>query len=205
MILLVVREGKYHILLSILVSYIKNVDGWSGCYRGLFPKLIGNVISSHMSEKMADRLGLAAIDEEKSNDRELTDTELFAVFQKKLHRDVVLHTTGVIVFQPFHVISIRMMAQFIGRETKYSTLFDSIAAIYRDEGILGFFSGLIPRLLCDLATLLVASTATYLVSKYFIKDHEGQQYFSNFSQLVSSTMFYPMNVVSTCMTVSGTR
>lgn len=37
----------------------------------------------------------------------------------ELRRDVALHITAVIASQPFQVISVRMMAQFIGRETIY--------------------------------------------------------------------------------------
>lgn len=40
-------------------------------------------------------------------------------FLKSLKRDVVLHASGIIITHPFQVISIRMMAQFVGRETIY--------------------------------------------------------------------------------------
>lgn len=33
--------------------------------------------------------------------------------------DIITHATAIIVSQPFHVITVRMMAQFVGRETKY--------------------------------------------------------------------------------------
>lgn len=40
-------------------------------------------------------------------------------FLKSLKRDLVLHASGIIITHPFQVISIRMMAQFVGRETIY--------------------------------------------------------------------------------------
>lgn len=40
-------------------------------------------------------------------------------FLKSLKRDVVLHASGILITHPFQVISIRMMAQFVGRETIY--------------------------------------------------------------------------------------
>lgn len=49
----------------------------------------------------------------------------------------MVHAAGAVISSPFHVISIRMMAQFVGRETKYSSIFGSIVQIYKDEGILG--------------------------------------------------------------------
>lgn len=33
--------------------------------------------------------------------------------------DLISHTAAIVVSQPFHVITIRMMAQFVGREAKY--------------------------------------------------------------------------------------
>lgn len=40
-------------------------------------------------------------------------------FLKELKHDLILHASGIIIAQPFQVISIRMMAQFVGRETIY--------------------------------------------------------------------------------------
>lgn len=40
-------------------------------------------------------------------------------FLKSLKRDLILHASGIIITHPFQVISIRMMAQFVGRETIY--------------------------------------------------------------------------------------
>lgn len=41
-------------------------------------------------------------------------------FKKQLSRDVVLSVSAICLTQPFHVISVRMMAQFVGHETAYS-------------------------------------------------------------------------------------
>lgn len=43
----------------------------------------------------------------------------YARFIISLKRDLVLHASGIIITHPFQVISIRMMAQFVGRETIY--------------------------------------------------------------------------------------
>ena len=62
----------------------------------------------------------------------------------------------------FHVITLRSMVQFIGRESKYCGLCDSIVTIYREEGIVGFFAGLIPRLLGDIISLWLCNSLAYL-------------------------------------------
>lgn len=95
------------------------------------------------------------------------------------------------------------MAQFIGRESKYDSVLGSIVQIYKDEGIFGFFSGLIPRLMCDIACVVMASGATYYICKTYIKDKEPRQYFGSFSSFVTSSIFYPLQVVSTCMAING--
>lgn len=43
----------------------------------------------------------------------------YQLFLKNLKRDLILHASGVIITHPFQVISIRMMAQFVGRESIY--------------------------------------------------------------------------------------
>lgn len=187
-----------------LVGHIKEVDGFAGCFRGLTPKLVGNILSSHFGEKIADYLNCPKLDDEKEfedQDEELKD--YCNRFEVKLKRDLVTHTAGAIIASPFHVISIRMMAQFVGKETKYSSIFGSIIQIYKDEGFWGFFSGLIPRLIFDLSCVIVASTATYVVGRHLIREKEGRMYFGSLSSFVCSSIFYPLNVVSTCMIVNG--
>lgn len=177
-------------------------------------------MSTHFSEKIADKLGVPRDDEEEKDD--MSEEEYEQRFQKQLKRNIVVHAAGAIISSPFHVISIRMMAQFIGRETKYNSILGSIVQIYKDEGILGFFSGLIPRLVFDVTCVVVASTATYMVGRHLIREREGRAYFGSFSavrrsevqemikslspslfQFVCSSIFYPLNVVSTCMVVTG--
>lgn len=184
-----------------LVGHIKQVDGLIGCYRGLTPKIVGNLVSSHFSEKIADYLKCPSLEEE--DDNNISEEDLYKRFETKLKRDVVTHTAGAIISSPFHVISIRMMAQFVGKETKYNTIMGSIVQIYNDEGIWGFFSGLIPRLIFDLSCVVIASTATYLIGRHFIKDKEARVYISPLSSFICSSVMYPMNVVSTCMIVNA--
>lgn len=205
-------------------AYIKQVDGFAGCFRGLSAKILGNLLSAHYSERIADELGLEAPPKEggegksgrggkkKKTDRVDSDLDdldddaaLDEQFKKQLKRNLVVHTAGVVISQPFHVISVRMMAQFVGRERIYSGLWGSIREIWTQEGLFGFFTGFVPRLLCDLGCLIISSSATYLASKYLIREAEGRVYFSSISQFVVSSMFYPYHVVSTCMIVNGSR
>lgn len=55
------------------VGHIKKVDGFYGCYRGLAPKLTGSVLSMVLSERVAEKLGLAY--REDKDESELTEEE----------------------------------------------------------------------------------------------------------------------------------
>lgn len=184
-------------------GYILKTDGLSGCYRGLAPKLAGSIVGSLCSERIADRLGVATTADDSKDDSELTEDEQFTKFQNNLKRDLVIHASGIIVTHPFHVISLRMMAQFIGRETTYRSILGSIFEIYKHDGIRGFFFGIIPKLLCDLACVSLTSFTVYMLNKHLIRDKDGRQYCASFTQFVFSSLLYPLQVVSTCVVVSG--
>lgn len=58
------------------MKHIKSVDGLSGCYRGLTPKLIGSVVGVIASKRVAEKLGLDENDDNEGKDEsELTEEE----------------------------------------------------------------------------------------------------------------------------------
>lgn len=120
-----------------------------------------------------------------------------------MKKDVVSRLTAIIVSQPFHVITIRMMAQFVGGEEKYSGLFASIAEVYRENGIQGFFSGLVPRLLGDVLSVLLANTLAYVVNTYLVEETDMKMYSTATISFVASALTYPFQVVSNCMAICG--
>lgn len=196
-------------------GYIRRMDGFFGMYRGLTPKLVGYIVGFVFSERIATELGLPAEKNEESlselsvdskwQDSAESDEELYIQFKTALKRDVVLSVSGIIVAHPFHVISVRMMAQFIGKESFYKSIFGSISEIYRNEGISGFFSGIVPKMLCDVACLVLTSSTVYMVSKYLVKDKLSRTYCAGATQYIFAGILYPLQVVSTCMVVTGSR
>lgn len=95
------------------------MDGFTGCYRGVVPKVCGNLVGAVVSQKMLDCLAEGG---ETGEDQETTreNGNKKEVFLKNLKRDLSNRVATIIVSHPFHVITIRMMAQFVGREVKYS-------------------------------------------------------------------------------------
>lgn len=57
------------------VRYIKSVDGFSGCYRGLVPKVCGSIAGAVASQKIVERMERDDPDEEVDEDT-LTEEEL---------------------------------------------------------------------------------------------------------------------------------
>lgn len=92
------------------------MDGLTGCYRGVVPKVCGNLVSAVVSQKMLDYLA----EEEEISEDETTPENRKETFIKSVKRDLANRIATIIVSHPFHVITIRMMAQFVGRETRYS-------------------------------------------------------------------------------------
>lgn len=185
------------------IGYIRQNDGFFGMYRGLAPKLAGSFVSMVLSEKIADSLGVPLPQE--LGDIDLNDEQLLSQFKENLKRDLVVEVSGVILSHPLHVISVRMMAQFVGKETLYDSFIGSIVEIYKDNGVLGFFSGITPKLLFDVLCLVLSSSTVYVLNKYLIKDKVARQYNTSITQFVFSSVLYPLQLISTCMTVTGSK
>lgn len=185
------------------IKYIKAQDGFFGCYRGLSARLLGLIASSQLTSKVIYACG---IDLPEINDPPniITDEEPVAEDYIKLgRRDMIMHTAAVIVSYPFHVVSVRMMASFIGKEEEYCSLISAIISVYRDDGIRGFFHGIVPKLVGDLTCAAVTGVLAYYVNKYFVKTKDLRYYTVPFLTFITSTVTYPLVVVSTCMAVTG--
>lgn len=206
------------------VKYIKRVDGFTGCYRGLIPKLCAGTISAVVSDRTSkyleevskgrnnrnDLLGEAHFPtrtSERNNDyyneldEDEEDRETFNL--DKLISELVSRVVGIIVSHPLDVITLRMMAQFVGRETKYNGLFRSFGEVYRENGLMGYYAGLVPRLIGNAAVIILVSTSTYLINKYLISDSEIKTYTASTMRFIATTVTYPFLVVSHCMAVNN--
>ncbi|XP_041614056.1 mitochondrial carrier homolog 2-like [Vulpes lagopus] len=100
------------------------------------------------------------------------------------------------------------MVQFIGRESKYCGLYDSIVTIYREEGILGFFAGLIPCPLGEIISLWLCNSLAYLVNTYALDSGVSTMNEMSYSQAVtgffaSILTYYPFVLVSNIMAVNN--
>ncbi|XP_012692029.1 mitochondrial carrier homolog 2 [Clupea harengus] len=188
-------------------KHIVKIDGKAGLFNGLAPRLcagtIGTIVHSRVLQKCQEGkyeiIGSSNQKEEEGSIQHVVN---------ETTREMIARSCATIVTHPFHVITLRCMVQFIGRETKYSGVFDSVVTIYKEEGILGFFAGLIPRLLGDVLSLWICNMLAHLINTYAIDDsmsHTGE--IKNCSQAVTgffaSMLTYPFVLVSNLMAVNN--
>jgi len=97
------------------------------------------------------------------------------------------------------------MAQYVGGETIYSSwnVFQNAAVIYRGEGVAGFFSGLIPRLIFEATTIAVINGLAYSLRTFLLDEEEFEKYIDTFATFMAHAVTYPLSVVTTVSCISG--
>ncbi|NXI46186.1 MTCH2 protein, partial [Galbula dea] len=156
--------------------YIVKIDGRAGLFRGLTPRLCSGAIGTIVHDKVLQcplgtcfPLDASCLLQPEASQKEEPLSSLQQVI-KETSREMVARCAATIITHPFHVITLRSMVQFIGRETKYSGILSSFSTIYREEGILGFFAGLVPRLLGDIIALWLCNILAHLINKYALEN-----------------------------------
>ncbi|XP_034106377.1 mitochondrial carrier homolog 2 [Drosophila albomicans] len=198
--------GKSTLLLPSVhqyLRYIKHTDGFVGLYRGLGARFLSCAISAMFSESLVHVLGMSRTRQRR---RKLhRRSNCFKEYAWNLMRDGIVVTTGLIFSHPFYVISVRQMAQFVGREVAYNDLRSSIHEILQHDGPLGFYAGFVPRLLCDLGVLFVTSTLSAACERLCVDRSSMRQmeYNSVLFQFGAVLLLYPLQVVGACMACSG--
>ena len=88
------------------------------------------------------------------------------------------------------------MSQFIGGEDKYSGLAGGVMAVWNESGLAGFWAGMVPRALGEVAVLGITASITFLVNAYVIDDKEMRAYTGHVAGFLASSMCYPFQVCS---------
>lgn len=184
------------------IGHIKKVDGFWGLYRGVFPKVLSGVIGSIVQTKVSEKTKTIVKERDEFKDEEEPLLSWFQDCCIQNSKESVSRICGIVVSHPFQVVTFRCMLQFVGRETAYDSIFSSLQEIYKTDGILGFFSGLVPRLVGEILTLWITNFLARLVNKYLIEDKDMKAYTSAACGLVVSHFTYPFVLVSNIMAVN---
>ncbi|XP_061889792.1 mitochondrial carrier homolog 2-like isoform X2 [Entelurus aequoreus] len=197
--------GRQVYQLPGLFAYAKHIikiDGKVGLFKGLGPRLCAGTLGTVVHSKIVQKCHEHGTLEQKIGDGSVQHVV------NETTKEMIARSCATIVTHPFHVITLRCMVQFIGREIKYSGVLDSITTIYREEGILGFFTGLIPRLLGDVLALWICNMLAHFINTYAIDDsmsHTGElkNCFQAVTGFFASMLTYPFVLVSNLMAVNN--
>lgn len=187
------------------VGHIRRKDGFTGLWRGVTPKICSLALQ-HFAQQKFNEYYPAEEELEPEGEAALTEEQKKERFVKTILRDIASKITCVVVSQPLQVLAIRSMAKFVGGDSKFSGglsgIYNGFLSVLHENGILGFWSGLVPRLLGEVGVLGITSGITFLVNTYLLDDKELTQYTGHIAGFLAGSFCYPMQVVSTCMTVS---
>ncbi|ERE86798.1 putative carrier-like protein [Cricetulus griseus] len=148
-------------------KYIVQVDGKIGLFRGLSPRLMSNALSTVTRGSM--KKVFPPDEMEQVSNKDDMKTSLKKVV-KETSYEMMMQCVSRMLAHPLHVISMRCMVQFVGREAKYSGVLSSIGKIFKEEGLLGFFVGLIPHLLGDVVFLWGCNLLAHFINAYLVDD-----------------------------------
>ncbi|XP_029428771.1 mitochondrial carrier homolog 1 isoform X2 [Rhinatrema bivittatum] len=186
-------------------GHIVEVDGRRGLFRGLAPRIVSAALCTMTRGTVKQACPLE--DMEHVSNKDDVRTSLKKVVQETSH-EMMTQCMSRVISHPFHVISVRCMVQFVGREVKYSGLFSSIGRIFKEEGILGFFVGLLPHLLGDVVFLWCCNLASHFINTYAVDDNLRQasmirSYTKFVVGIAVSMLTYPFLLVGDLMAVNN--
>uniref|UniRef100_A0A0M3IIE8 Mitochondrial carrier n=1 Tax=Ascaris lumbricoides TaxID=6252 RepID=A0A0M3IIE8_ASCLU len=160
------------------LSYGRSIlkkHGWSMLYNGVDAAIVATLLGGSVSfatsmylDRYFPEIGGKPVNLEKE-ERELTDEESARRLLRSAIRETAARTVGVIVARPFTVIMVRKVAQLIGGETKYGDVISSFYLIGREEGPMGFFSGLVPQIIAEFITVWGVHSLVYAVERGILR------------------------------------
>jgi len=200
------------------IGHIKKTDGFLGLYRGLGARLVSGLVCSSLSTcvqsnlkeiRSGDVSQASSGGDEPEPIAQLTVKDAVVNLFIDTGIETVSRSVGIIISHPFQVMFVRSVAQFVGRETRYTSMWSSVSEIWQNEGFLGFFAGLAPRLIGEVLTIWMANILAHCLNTFIIntqttavaKDLKGYTVLA--SQLIVTQVTYPFSVVSNTMCVNN--
>uniref|UniRef100_A0A803T8S3 Mitochondrial carrier 1 n=1 Tax=Anolis carolinensis TaxID=28377 RepID=A0A803T8S3_ANOCA len=185
--------------------HIVEVDGKKGLFRGLSPRILSSTLSTISRGRVKKAFPLE--DMEHVSNRDDMKTSLRKVAKETSH-EMMMQCVSRVISHPLHVISMRCMVQFVGREVKYRGVFSSIGTIWKEEGLWGFFAGLVPHILGDVIFLWCCNLLAHLINTYAVDDNFSQasvirSYTKFVMGIAVSVLTYPFLLVGDIMAVNN--
>jgi len=192
------KETLYYPNVFRYLKYIYKIDGFTGLYRGFGCSFMAKFVCWYTTTKIDEILGpvepLVPSEQVKPSWNKCT---------QKILREVRCQSWGIFISHPFQVMAIRCMGQFIGREQVYSSIniFQNCKEIYARQGIGGFFVGLMPRWLLEVATIIISNVLIHLL-KTQLPTNDLLPLCEYLAAFVAQTVTYPLSVVTTVTAIN---
>ncbi|XP_059344056.1 mitochondrial carrier homolog 1 isoform X3 [Ammospiza nelsoni] len=167
--------------------HIVEVDGKRGLFRGLTPRLISSTLSTITRGSVKKVKAFPLEDMEHVSNKDDVKTSLRKVVRETSH-EMMMQCVSRVVSHPLHVISMRCMVQFVGREVKYS--------------------GLVPHVLGDVIFLWCCNLLAHFINTYAVDDNFSQasvirSYTKFVMGIAVSMLTYPFLLVGDLMAVNN--
>jgi len=212
------KYGTFKPGLLPYMLHIARQDGVFGLWRGVTPRLTSSLIfnftrqftETTLSAKLPDLSPCPATEKEDWSSG-------YQLVARSCIQKSIAETIAVLASHPFQVLAVRSMAQFISRETAYDNLLSSIIEIKDNEGLSGFFKGVVPRLVGAIIGIVIIESLSFTVKKgvdSLDEDVKREQkdlfemiknYCGILSGIVAGTFSYPYYLTSTIMSTNGSR
>ncbi|XP_041656356.1 mitochondrial carrier homolog 1-like isoform X2 [Cheilinus undulatus] len=181
-------------------QHIIKVDGKRGLFRGLSPRIISSAISTQVRSNVKQQV-------ERLSKKDEVQNSLRKVFQET-SQEMIIQCLSRLATHPFHVMSVRCMAQFVGREVKYGGMFSCVVKILKEEGVAGFYVGIVPHMLGEVlflwcCNLLAHFINTYAVDESFSQASAVRSYTKFVMGIAVSVLTYPFMLVADLMAVNN--
>jgi len=187
--------------LVIYAKYIYSVDGLKGMYVGLTPKILGICIEHFSSVLISDYIN---VDKNQNVNIKDSDLELWKKCAINTSKEMLCTATSIMLSHPLQVVCMRMMAQFVGYEHRYTVVLQSLLLIGREEGVNGLYAGVIPRLLSGLGTVILINVAKQAFSRYLFDPSPMTLNIADFvATYIANAVTYPFNVVAACTAINN--
>uniref|UniRef100_A0A8B9SL51 Mitochondrial carrier-like protein 1 n=1 Tax=Anas platyrhynchos TaxID=8839 RepID=A0A8B9SL51_ANAPL len=165
--------------------HIVKVDGKRGLFRGLTPRLISSTLSTVTRGNVKKAFPLE--DMEHVSNKDDMKTSLRKVVKETSH-EMMMQCVSRVVSHPLHVISMRCMVQFIGRECGHD--------------------GVVPHIVGDVIFLWCCNLLAHFINTYAVDDNFSQasvirSYTKFVMGIAMSMLTYPFLLVGDLMAVNN--
>uniref|UniRef100_A0A8C3L3C2 Mitochondrial carrier 1 n=1 Tax=Chrysolophus pictus TaxID=9089 RepID=A0A8C3L3C2_CHRPC len=169
--------------------HIVKVDGKRGLFRGLTPRLISSTLSTITRGSVKKAFPLE--DMEHVSNKDDVKTSLRKVVKETSH-EMMMQCVSRVVSHPLHVISMRCMVQFVGRESLGTEK----------------HKGLVPHILGDVIFLWCCNLLAHFINTYAVDDNFSQasvirSYTKFVMGIAMSMLTYPFLLVGDLMAVNN--